>query len=71
MYLFAINTANTVTLKAYLDFYYAKIWDEESLIRDYVPILDENNIICLYDKVNYKKYYSKEEDFLLGGVSIY
>lgn len=69
MYLFAINTANTVTLKSYLDFYYSKIWNGNNLVRDYIPILDENNVICLYDRLNKKKYYSKEAVFLLGGVS--
>lgn len=32
--------------------YYLKIWDGTTLIRDYIPVLDSNNIPCLYDRVN-------------------
>lgn len=37
--------------------YYAKFWDNGELIRDFVPNLDANDKISLYDKVNNRFYY--------------
>ena len=39
--------------------YSFKIWDGDTLVRDFIPILDDNNIPCLYDKVNYRCHYNK------------
>lgn len=38
--------------------YYCKIWDNDVLVRDLIPVLDENNVPCLYDKVEKKFYYN-------------
>lgn len=67
LYLFAVNTMGTEQLKSKLEFYYCKIWDGNTLVRDFVPIMDENRDIYLYDKVNSKKYVSKDQIFQLGG----
>ena len=35
-----------------------------NLIRDFIPVLDENSIPCLYDKIEKKYYYNEgEEEF--------
>lgn len=39
--------------------YNFKIYDEDTLLRDYIPVLDENNIACLYDTVEGKFYYNQ------------
>lgn len=39
--------------------YYCKIWDGETLVRDYIPVLDSNGVACLYDKVEGKYYYNQ------------
>lgn len=39
--------------------YYCKIWDNGNLVRDFIPVLDENDVSCLYDKVENKFYYNK------------
>lgn len=39
--------------------FYAKIYDNETLIRDFIPVLDSNNVQCLYDAVNNEFYYNK------------
>ena len=36
--------------------YYCKIWDGETLIRDFKPVLDDNGVAGLYDEVNQKFY---------------
>lgn len=74
-----LSTQNTMYLMAYHrnsgvgeyfigKFYYAKIYDNGVLIRDYIPVLDWNDVPCLYDKVNKKLYYNQGAgEFAYGG----
>jgi hypothetical protein len=58
-YLFGINRAGTLTEPVdNLKIYYAKIWDNGTLVRDYIPVLDKSGVACLYDKVNKQFYYN-------------
>ena len=44
--------------------YGCQIYDNDELVRDYIPVLDQNKVPCLYDKVENKFYYdqgNKEE----------
>ena len=45
--------------------YYFKIYDNDVLVRDFIPVLDSNKKPALYDKVEGKFYYNQgtEEDF--------
>lgn len=56
--LLACNTAGTISgyMKAYL--YSCKIYDNDTLIRDYVPAKDSSGYFGLYDLVNDKFYRS-------------
>lgn len=57
MYISGINAAGTgISLIGKI--YYAKIWDNGTLIRDYLPCLDKDGVACLYDKVEKKYYYN-------------
>ena len=38
--------------------YYCKIYNGDTLVRDFVPVIDGSNIACLYDKVEKKCYYN-------------
>lgn len=38
--------------------YSASIYLDDELVRDFVPVLDTNNVACLYDKVEGKYYYN-------------
>lgn len=38
-------------------FYYVKIWEGDTLVRDIIPVLDSNNIPCFFDKVNANFHY--------------
>lgn len=38
--------------------YYLKIWLGETLVRDFVPALDNNNVPCLYDTVTQQTFYN-------------
>ena len=47
------------TRRAKLKFYSAKIYDNDALIRDYIPVKDMKGVSCLYDKVTEELYYIK------------
>lgn len=38
--------------------YYCKIWENGTLVRDYIPVLDFDNVACLYDKVKRERIYN-------------
>lgn len=40
-------------------FYYVKIWEGDTLVRDIIPVLDKDNIPCFLDKANATFYYYK------------
>lgn len=47
--------------------YNCKIWDNNTLARDFVPALDRKGIPCLYDTIEGKHYYNQGEgEFLYG-----
>lgn len=49
--------------------YSCQVYDNDVLIRDYVPAKDENGVVCLLDKVNNKFYYNVGTgDFVAGEV---
>lgn len=44
-----------------------KIYEGDTLVRDYIPVLDSSGIPCLYDKVEDKFYYNEGTgEFLYG-----
>ena len=51
--------------------YYVKMYSDaecNTMIRDYIPVLDSNNKPALYDKIEGKFYYNQGtgEDFIAG-----
>lgn len=51
------------------NFYYCKIWQSGTLVRDFIPVKDLNNVVCLYDTVNGDFYYNQGSgNFIAGGV---
>lgn len=49
--------------------FYAKIWDDNILVRDFIPVLDNNMKPCMYDKVSGKLFYNKGTgEFIAGEV---
>ena len=47
--------------------YYCKIFKDDILVRDYVPVLDLDNKPCLYDKITNQLYYSISGNDFVGG----
>lgn len=54
---------------ANMKLYYCKIWDKNKLVRDFIPVIKEGNIACLYDKIE-KKYYENQGtgEFIAGKI---
>lgn len=47
--------------------YSTKIYDNDTLVRDYIPVIDSSSRPCLFDKVEKKCYYNQGEgEFLYG-----
>lgn len=38
--------------------YYCKLWDNNVLVRDFVPCLDNNGVPCMFDKVTNQSFYN-------------
>lgn len=53
---------------AVMRLYYCRIYDNNELIRDFVPVLDWNDVPCLYDRVTDELFYNQGTgEFLYGG----
>ena len=49
--------------------YYLQIYDNDILVRDFIPVLDKNGVTCMFDKVERKFYYNAGTgDFIAGPV---
>ena len=67
MTIFAVNTNGTIGGYAKAKIYYLKIWDNGTLIRDYVPVYNKVfKEVGLYDKVTDQFYYSLGKEVLVG-----
>lgn len=59
MFLFGLNQNGTVEYRKFIvRLYYCKIYNGDTLVRDFVPVIDGSNIACLYDRVEKKCYYN-------------
>lgn len=50
-------TLNGVSMDLFL-LYYCKIWQGDTLVRDFVPVLDTEGVACLYDNVSKEYFYN-------------
>lgn len=57
VYLFAYNGGNDAGCCS-SKLYACRIYDNGTLVRDYIPCLDDNGVACLYDTVESKYYYN-------------
>jgi hypothetical protein len=59
MYIFSVNRdTNSSYVNAKIRLESFQIYDNGALVRDYIPVLDWENVPCLYDKVTRKLYYN-------------
>jgi hypothetical protein len=67
--LFGVNHAGTVESDSRIigKLYSCRIYDNDVLIRDFIPIKDTNNVVCLYDKVTKTFFYNAGTGEFIGG----
>lgn len=58
MAIFANNCSDSVWQEASIRLYYFKIISNGVLVKDFIPVLDLEDIPCLYDKVNRRNHYN-------------
>lgn len=67
-YIFALNGRGTPSEYSYMKLYYIRFYDtDDTLLRDFIPVLDTNNVPCLYDKVSQTFFYNAGTGTFLYG----
>lgn len=56
--IFAGNDNGSIVGKAKMKLYYCEIYNNGALVRNLIPVLDENGVACLYDKVSRNFFYN-------------
>lgn len=59
MYLFTRNNGDVADNGVPLKLYYCKIWDNNTLVRDLIPVLDNTGRPAMYDQVSGQLFYNK------------
>jgi len=73
LYLFIANRDGLDSGKyAKMKLWYAQIYDRDTqeLVRDFVPAVDENGVVCLYDNVTKAYFYNQGEGEFIGGYKV-
>lgn len=60
-------SANTTQFASEIKLYSAKFYDNDTLVRDFIPVLDGNGTPCMYDKVEQKFYYNAGTGKFIAG----
>lgn len=67
----ARNNAGTADRLSSNRIYGLKLWSGDSLIRDYIPVLDDEGTACLYDQVNSTYYYNAGTGSFTAGPEVF
>ena len=60
VYLFWCNLNGQGTIQSFVGkIYHTKIWENGILVRDFIPVLDWNDVPCMYDKVSDELFYNQ------------
>ena len=72
LYLFANRGSSGADIKAYAKIYYCKIWDNGTLIRNYVPCIRiSDNVVGMYDLINDVFYTNVGSGTFIAGETVY
>ena len=71
IFLFAQHANTGATEFAKTKIYRAKFWLNGELIRDFRPMLDYNNVACMFDMVTGKCFYNQGTDAFITGPEVY
>ncbi len=61
------NGTDSSNAKGVFRIHWAKIWKDDTLQRDFIPVLDSNGIPCLYDKVSEQYFYDENGNSFNAG----
>ncbi|MDW2995919.1 MAG: InlB B-repeat-containing protein [Alphaproteobacteria bacterium] len=73
LYLFSLNSNNnaaigsTDTKVKKIRLYDMQIFNNNTLIRDFIPVLDSNGVPCMYDRIENKLYYNAGKGSFIAG----
>ena len=67
IYLFAVGAAGA---KSSIKLYYFRIYDNTTLIRDFIPCKNESNVVGLCDMVNNGRFYNKTDGNAFTGKNL-
>ena len=71
LYLFTRNAMNDLSLMVNMynvaRVYSCKIYDGDTLVRDFIPVRDMSGVYCLYDRISEERFYSLGTEQLQGG----
>ena len=72
LYLFVMNSGGVANVNESGSrlIYSAKIYDNGTLVRDFIPVLDGNNVPCMYDRVTEQYFYNQGTGNFIAGPAI-
>lgn len=72
LFLFGIHrSGNYIELKDQIvTIYGCKIWESDVLLRDYIPVVDADGVVCLFDRVTNEFYYNGGTGVFIGGPAV-
>lgn len=70
LHLFATKRDGSVMSITPMRMYPSQIYDNDVLVRDYIPVIDANGEACLYDKLNHVYYHNKGTGAFTAGSAI-
>ena len=65
--LFGLNNNGDVISRTSFKMYYCKIWDSGNLVRDYIPVIDKEGTVCMFDKVSGGFFYNQGTGEFIAG----
>lgn len=69
LYTMSYSPSGSTWLISGAKIYNAEIWNDNVLVRDFIPVLDGSGVPCMYDRVEDKFYYNAGTgDFIAGPV---
>ena len=70
MYIFGTHRTSSGPYVGNMKLYYLKIYHNNTLVRDFIPVIDPNGVPCMYDRVTEKFFYNAGTgDFIAGPVA--
>lgn len=54
-------------LSMIMQLFNCKLWKNNELVRDFIPVKDPNNVVCLYDKVSKEYFYNEGTGTFIAG----